>query len=112
MNGGQIRRLVNQCQAGRHRILPLRSTQRHANRHRPRPMLQQYGPWAVPIRVTLGGAERQDSVAAGLALVDETADLAAVHDAARPFVSLSRITACTEAATVSDAAILALAARD
>src|SRR5205823_5024356 len=56
--------------------------------------------------------ERQDSVAAGLALVDATTDLVAIHDAARPFVSRSCITACIAAAASADAAILAVPARD
>src|ERR1043166_3988548 len=73
-------------------------------------MLRQYGPWRVPVRLTLGGTERQDSVAAGLAMVD--ADLVAVHDAARPFVSLSAVQRCVEAADRTGAAILALPARD
>jgi 2-C-methyl-D-erythritol 4-phosphate cytidylyltransferase len=75
-------------------------------------MLQQYGPWPVPVRVARGGAERQDSVAAGLALVDGGADLVAVHDAARPFVSPSAVQACVDAAARTGAAILALPARD
>jgi 2-C-methyl-D-erythritol 4-phosphate cytidylyltransferase len=44
----------------------------------------------VPVRVTPGGCTRQESVAAGLALVDVVAadaDVVLVHDAARPFAS-------------------------
>jgi 2-C-methyl-D-erythritol 4-phosphate cytidylyltransferase len=75
-------------------------------------MLQHYGPWPVPVRLARGGAERQDSVAAGLALVDIGAELVAVHDAARPFVSLSAVQACLDAAARTGAAILAIPARD
>ncbi len=44
----------------------------------------------VPVRVTAGGGTRQESVAAGLALVAVVApdaDVVLVHDAARPFAS-------------------------
>jgi 2-C-methyl-D-erythritol 4-phosphate cytidylyltransferase len=39
----------------------------------------------VPVRIVAGGAERGDSVANGLAAVDD-ADLVLIHDGARPFV--------------------------
>ena len=41
----------------------------------------------VPVRVVEGGATRQQSVAAGLALAAEQDDVVVVHDAARPFAS-------------------------
>ena len=41
----------------------------------------------VPVRVVEGGATRQESVAAGLALASEDVDVVLVHDAARPFAS-------------------------
>jgi 2-C-methyl-D-erythritol 4-phosphate cytidylyltransferase len=75
-------------------------------------MLAGHGPWQVPIAVTPGGAERQDSVAAGLRLVPPTADLVIVHDAARPFVSQSCVSACVEAAAACGAAIAAVPAQD
>ncbi|MFI5395486.1 MAG: 2-C-methyl-D-erythritol 4-phosphate cytidylyltransferase [Candidatus Binatia bacterium] len=74
--------------------------------------LTQYGPWPVSIHLARGGAERQDSVAAGLAAVDAMAELVIVHDAARPFVPLSCFEACAAAAGTSGAAILAVPARD
>jgi 2-C-methyl-D-erythritol 4-phosphate cytidylyltransferase len=46
---------------------------------------------AVP--VVAGGAERQDSVAAGLAALPDDAELVLVHDVARPFVPNSVIDA-------------------
>jgi len=64
------------------------------------------------MEVVQGGAERQDSVAAGLARVDAAADLVIVHDAARPFVSLACLTACVEAAAAGGAAIVAVPAHD
>ncbi len=57
----------------------------------------------------LGGSSRQQSVLNGLeALVPESPDFVAIHDAARPFVRASDITACLEAAAASgvDGAIL------
>jgi 2-C-methyl-D-erythritol 4-phosphate cytidylyltransferase len=75
-------------------------------------ILDRYGPWPVPIQVTRGGAERQDSVAAGLALVEAAAELVIVHDAARPFVSLACVEACVAAAVAEGAAIVALPVRD
>jgi 2-C-methyl-D-erythritol 4-phosphate cytidylyltransferase len=75
-------------------------------------MVTDYGPWPVPVYLTRGGAERQDSVAAGLALVDPAADLVMVHDAARPFVPLRCFQACIETAARSGAAIVAVPAHD
>ncbi|WP_421998680.1 bifunctional 2-C-methyl-D-erythritol 4-phosphate cytidylyltransferase/2-C-methyl-D-erythritol 2,4-cyclodiphosphate synthase [Reyranella sp.] len=56
------------------------------------------GPLALPPPV-VGGATRQQSVLNGLeALAGDGPDLVAVHDAARPFVQVSEIEACFEAA--------------
>jgi len=46
-------------------------------------------PWLadLSIRIVRGGAERGDSVLAGLAAVDEDVDRVLIHDGARPFVS-------------------------
>jgi 2-C-methyl-D-erythritol 4-phosphate cytidylyltransferase len=75
-------------------------------------MVANFGPWPVPVQLACGGPERQDSVAAGLALVDPAADLVAVHDAARPFVPLRCFQACIETAARSGAAIVAVPAQD
>jgi 2-C-methyl-D-erythritol 4-phosphate cytidylyltransferase len=75
-------------------------------------VLHKHGPLPVPIHLAHGGAERQDSVAAGLMRADPSADLVIVHDAARPFVSLGCVMACIEAAARGGAAIAALPARD
>lgn len=83
-----------------------------ADRERAGEILEQYGPWPAAVQITPGGAERQDSVAAGLALVDAHAELVLVHDAARPFVSLAAATACAAAAAAHGAAIVALPAHD
>lgn len=63
------------------------------------------------VRLVCGGARRQDSVAAALALA-QAADLVVVHDAARPFVSgalIARVVACAQE---HGAAIAAIAAKD
>jgi 2-C-methyl-D-erythritol 4-phosphate cytidylyltransferase len=65
----------------------------------------------VPILIAAGGEQRQDSVAAGLACVDD-ADLVIVHDAARPFASKDLFAAVVEAAAEFGAAIAALPAQD
>lgn len=70
------------------------------------------GPWPVPILLAQGGAERQDSVAAGLALVETAAEVIVVHDAARPFLPLQCFQACVAAAERGGAAIVALPAHD
>jgi 2-C-methyl-D-erythritol 4-phosphate cytidylyltransferase len=74
--------------------------------------LSHYGPWPVPVKVVSGGAERQDSVRAGIDAADEATELILVHDAARPFVSPACVTACMEAAADHGAAIAAVPARD
>lgn len=75
-------------------------------------LVARYGPWPVPVHLARGGMERQDSVAAGLALLDPSVDLVIVHDAARPFVSLACVTSCIRAAQENGAAIAAVPARD
>ncbi|MEE3138787.1 MAG: 2-C-methyl-D-erythritol 4-phosphate cytidylyltransferase [Acidobacteriota bacterium] len=66
----------------------------------------------TPTRVVGGGPRRQDSVAMGFALVPHNADLVAVHDAARPFVSAEVIDRTLDAALENGAAIAALVAQD
>jgi 2-C-methyl-D-erythritol 4-phosphate cytidylyltransferase len=75
-------------------------------------VLQESGPPRVPVHHVLGGAARQDSVAAGLAAVSPETEIVAVHDAARPFVSPARVTAVIEAAAAEGAALLAVPSRD
>jgi 2-C-methyl-D-erythritol 4-phosphate cytidylyltransferase len=75
-------------------------------------IIEEHGPWRVPIRLTEGGTERQDSVAAGLRLVEPATDLVLIHDAARPFVLLAHVEACVKTAAAHGAAILAVPARD
>lgn len=46
-------------------------------------------PLDIPVRVVAGGAERQDSALAGVAIA--VGDIVLVHDAARPFASLELV---------------------
>ncbi len=59
-----------------------------------------------------GGATRQDSVYEGLKAIRADCELVAIHDAARPLVSESLITACIEAARKNGCAIAATPVRD
>ncbi len=68
-------------------------------------------PSDVRIRYLTGGAERFDSIQKALELVD-SADLIAVHDAARPFADQEDIREVFDRAIESDAAILAVPASD
>lgn len=54
-----------------------------------------------------GGTERHDSVANGLASIDDTEDFIAVHDGARPLISPDSISACLAAAREHGAATCA-----
>ncbi len=58
------------------------------------------------IEIVTGGAERADTVQAGLARVSPQAEYIAVHDAARPLVSRAEIDAVFAAAVANGAAIL------
>jgi 2-C-methyl-D-erythritol 4-phosphate cytidylyltransferase len=57
------------------------------------------------IRIVPGGAQRQDSVQAGLDAVSPNAEFVMVHDAARPFVTKELIDSVLAAARLSDAAV-------
>lgn len=67
---------------------------------------------SVPLRLTAGGAERQDSVAIALSLAGPESGVVVVHDAARPFAPATLFTACIEAAARSGGAIAAIAVAD
>ncbi len=60
-----------------------------------------------PVTRTDGGAERQDSVAAGMALISPHIQLVAVHDGARPLVASDDIDRCVAAACEHRSAALA-----
>lgn len=63
--------------------------------------------FAKPVIRVDGGADRHESVAAGLAAMDADAGLVAVHDGARPLVSPDDIDRCVAAALEHRAATLA-----
>ena len=65
-----------------------------------------------PWRVVQGGAERQYSIANGMAHLAANADVVLVHDAARPLVSLAAIEAVIAAAREKGAAIAAVRAKN
>jgi 2-C-methyl-D-erythritol 4-phosphate cytidylyltransferase len=69
---------------------------------------------AIPglLPATIGGAERQDSMTAGLAALPPDVAFVAVHDAARPLVASEAVSRVVNAARRSGAAILAVPVRD
>jgi len=64
------------------------------------------------LKVVVGGATRQDSVARGIAALPAETDLVVVHDAARPLVEPELVSRCVEAAARHGAAILAVEVKD
>ena len=67
--------------------------------------------WGKVSNVCLGGARRQDSVAAGLTLL-ENCDWAVIHDGARPLVTTELIERGLEAARETGAAVAAVPVTD
>lgn len=65
-----------------------------------------------PHRFVTGGAERQDSVANGLAALSPMAEIVAIQDGARPCTSAALIVACLAAARETGAAVAAQAVTD
>lgn len=66
----------------------------------------------IPIKVTAGGAERQDSVRIALALTSAEAEVVVVHDAARPFALPALFASCIDTALKFGAAIAAVPVAD
>lgn len=64
------------------------------------------------IQVVEGGAERADSIANALGVVDPSCDFVAVHDAARPCLTTDLVDAVFSAAATHGAAILAVPVAD
>ena len=54
-------------------------------------------------KIIAGGAERHFSVHAGLQALNPACDIVAVHDGARPLISVNQITRCIEAARLQAA---------
>ena len=61
-------------------------------------MIRREGPFPLVKTVVPGGATRRESVYSGLRAVPEDAEVVAIHDAARPFVSREVILATLESA--------------
>ena len=66
----------------------------------------------IPVKITCGGVERQDSVRIALGLTSSESDLAVVHDAARPMATATIFEACLEAAARAGGAIAAIRLAD
>ena len=64
--------------------------------------------FTFPVRLTAGGATRQESVHRGLLSTDISADVVLVHDAVRPLVPTRCISACIAALANADAAVVAI----
>jgi len=64
------------------------------------------------IRITPGGARRQDSVRAGLEAIETKCDAVIIHDGVRPFVSSEIITKSIKAIEHERAVITAIPAKD
>jgi 2-C-methyl-D-erythritol 4-phosphate cytidylyltransferase len=67
---------------------------------------------AIPVKITPGGVERQDSVRIALALTSAECDLVIVHDAARPLATPAIFESCLIAAMRAGAAIAAIPVSD
>ena len=66
----------------------------------------------IPMKITSGGAQRQDSVRLALMLTSSEADVIVVHDAARPFATPAMFSACIATAAQSGAAVVAVPVSD
>ena len=66
----------------------------------------------MPVKITPGGIERQDSVRIALGLTSAESELVIVHDAARPLATAAIFEACIGAAARAGGAIAAIPAAD
>jgi 2-C-methyl-D-erythritol 4-phosphate cytidylyltransferase len=66
----------------------------------------------VPVKITPGGVERQDSVRIALGLTSSEGELVIVHDAARPLAGPAIFEACIAAAARAGGAIAAIPVAD
>src|SRR3984957_4104222 len=66
----------------------------------------------VPVKITPGGVERQDSVRIALALTSAESELVIVHDAARPLATPANFEACLSAAARTGGALAAIPVAD
>lgn len=75
-------------------------------------LLHSYEPFGVPISLVYGGAERQDSVRLGLAVLDPDSEIVAIHDAARPFLDPEILDRSIVTAAEHGGALVALPVKD
>ncbi len=73
--------------------------------------LLSHVPGLKPFQVVAGSTERQYSIANGLAVVPEEADIVLVHDAARPLTSVATIDGVVQAAREVGGAVAAVPAK-
>ncbi len=66
----------------------------------------------LPVKITVGGVERQDSVRIALALTSAESEIVIVHDAARPFADADIFRRCIETASRVGGAIAAIPVAD
>ena len=66
----------------------------------------------LPVKITPGGIERQDSVRIALGLTSSESELVIVHDAARPLTTREIFEACLDAAARAGGAIAAIPVAD
>jgi 2-C-methyl-D-erythritol 4-phosphate cytidylyltransferase len=77
-----------------------------------RDLLTAHGPLSVPVCLTYGGQERQDSVRLGLSALDSDCEIVVIHDAARPFIDPQIVAASIAKAAECGGALVAVPARD
>lgn len=70
------------------------------------------GPWTKVTAMVTGGANRQESVANGIAAVRDDLEVVLIHDAARPLIEPAQVDACAGCAATTGAAILAAPVAD
>jgi 2-C-methyl-D-erythritol 4-phosphate cytidylyltransferase / 2-C-methyl-D-erythritol 2,4-cyclodiphosphate synthase len=66
----------------------------------------------IPVKITPGGSERQDSVRIALGLTSIESELVVVHDAARPMATAAMFESCLDAAARAGGAIAAIPVAD
>jgi 2-C-methyl-D-erythritol 4-phosphate cytidylyltransferase len=66
----------------------------------------------IPVKIIVGGAERQDSVRLALRLTSAEAEVVVVHDAARPFATPAMFSECIAAAGQDGGAVVAVPVAD
>jgi 2-C-methyl-D-erythritol 4-phosphate cytidylyltransferase len=77
-----------------------------------RELLEKSGPFAIPLVVTHGGEERQESVRLGLGALESDCDIVVIHDAARPFITVEVVDRSIAVAAEYGGALVAIPARD